>query len=256
MEMLHPYETHMPHRPVCPGDDRSIIWEDIALHSHRWSHINLTTKGPMIALQNFTCYSPLLRNLRSVMLDVSSPTDICRLFSSAPLLQDLAFCGSITLWRELARTIPLHQLVNLMVTVRIYEPDDANPDFYACLKEAALLEGLHFNVARIVPRPSTPSDVPLSLAFIHTHIHRLTLNGEIPSVLDQCSMPNLKELFVYSEYRPYVGGLLEIDPADIKRLVRFVSRSECSVRTFSCFRPMPLSTFKAFGRSGRRRRRH
>ncbi|KAK0434430.1 hypothetical protein EV421DRAFT_1740864 [Armillaria borealis] len=56
-------------------------------------------------------------------------------------------------------------------------------------------------------------------------------------------MPNLKELLVYSEYRPYVVGP-EIEHAELETLLRFVGHSECNVRTFSYFRPILFSTFK------------
>ncbi|SJL14458.1 uncharacterized protein ARMOST_17915 [Armillaria ostoyae] len=92
-----------------------------------------------------------------------------------------------------------------MVTAAIHKLDDANPDFYACLKEATMLEDLHFNIARrdSIAQPPTPSEVPPFPACIHNNIRKLTLDGEIPSILDRCSMSNLKDLLVYSDYRPW-----------------------------------------------------
>lgn len=108
-----------------------------------------------------------------------------------------------------------------------------------------MLEDLHFNIARPdgIVRLPTPSDVPLFLAFVHNNIRRLALEGEIPSILDRCSIQNLKEMLVYSEYRPYVVGP-EIEHAELRTLLRFVGCSECNVRTFSYFRPILLLTFK------------
>ncbi len=241
--MIHPRDVdpgdhYFFHSEVCPGDDRGIVWEDIILHSHRWSHIALSTQGSVAALRSFSCHLPCLRSLFLSIHDASSTTDICRLFSSVPLLRDLDFCGSIVLWRVLARTVPLHQLVNLTMSLRINEAgaensdlDDANPDFYACLKDAILLENLAFKVysERIIFQPSGPSDASLFHPFIHHNIHMLALDGDIPTVLGQCFMPNLKELFVYRDYEMELIAPMIAPPAHAGSLLRFACHSKSNL---------------------------
>ncbi len=243
--MLHPFETEFPHHSVCRGDDSDALLEEVALYSHRWSHIDFTICGPVPALQDFSCHLPLLRNL-SLMIADPDHTHVCRLFSSAPLLQDLAFCGSIVQWRNLSRAVPLVQLTKLWMSIN--ESVNANLDFYACVKEATMLEDLCFHVSReegdIVPS-SAPFDAQLHPAVVHNNIQKLTLPYEIPSILDRCLMPNLKEFFIYGERGEYAMVAPELEPAEVKVLLRFVWRSECKVRTFFCFRPMPVSAFKS-----------
>ncbi len=124
---IHHRRTGIPGQ-VCSGDDRDIIWEDIALHSHRWSHITLFILGRSLsAFQNFSRNLPLLRSLSLLAPDLTNP-HIGRLFSSAPLLQDLTFDGTIVLWRELSRAMPLSQLVKISVKVTMYKLDDASSD--------------------------------------------------------------------------------------------------------------------------------
>ncbi len=252
--MIHPRDVdpgdhYFFHREVCPGDDRGIVWEDIILHSHRWSHIALSTQGSVAALRSFSCHLPCLRSLFLSIHGASSTTDICRLFSSVPLLRDLDFCGSIVLWRVLARTVPLHQLVNLTMSLSINEAseensdlDDANPDFYACLKDAILLENLAFKVysERIIFQPSGPSDASLFHPFIHHNIHTLALDGDIPTVLGQCFMPNLKELFVYRDYEMELIAPMIAPPAHAGSLLRFACHSKSNLQTFSYFKSLPL----------------
>ncbi len=98
--MFHPSDADMFHRLICPGDDRDILWEDIALRSHRLAHIFLMISGSMSPLQTFSCHLPLLHRLCLVIRDVTRThvAHICRLFPSTPLLQDLAFCGSFHEW--------------------------------------------------------------------------------------------------------------------------------------------------------------
>ncbi len=146
MKIIHSHFTVLVHRLLNSGDDRDIIWEDLVLHSHRWSHVTLAMGGPMPTFQAFPCHLPLLRSLFLVTPDFSNP-HICHLFSSAPILQDLTFGGTIVMWRELARAVPLSQLVKLIIHVTMHKLDDACPDFYACVKEATILEDLRFLVS-------------------------------------------------------------------------------------------------------------
>ncbi len=55
-------------------------------------------------------------------------------------------------------------------------------------------------------------------------------------------MPDLKELFLYSEHARYVVGP-EVKPADLESLLRFVRRPECNCEHFPTL-PIPLSTRK------------
>ncbi len=51
---IHYRRTGIPGQ-VFSGDDTDIIWEDIALHSHRWSHITpFILGGSLSAFQNFS----------------------------------------------------------------------------------------------------------------------------------------------------------------------------------------------------------
>ncbi|KAK0434447.1 hypothetical protein EV421DRAFT_2039625 [Armillaria borealis] len=242
---IHHHSTGIPGQ-VCPGDDRDIIWDDIALHSHRWSHITLSIQGgPLSAFQNFSRKLPLLRSLS---LSASGLTNyhIGRLFPSAPLLQDLTFDGTIVLWRELARAMPLSQLVKLSVKVTMHRLDDPSPDFYTCMKEATMLENLEFSVSRDkdhVVQTSTPSNSQLLPTFVHNKIQNLKLDSDILSILDRCSIPNLKEIYISGKHRNYLAGP-EVEYG-VGPLLRFVERSECSVEAFSCydFKPVPLSEF-------------
>ncbi|PBK84056.1 hypothetical protein ARMGADRAFT_616957 [Armillaria gallica] len=242
---IHYHRTGLPGQ-VCSGDDRDIIWEDIALHSHRWSHITLfILGGSLSAFQNFSRNSPLLHSLSLLAPDHINP-HIGRLFSSAPLLQDLTFDGTIVLWRELARAMPLFQLVKLSVKVTMHKLDDACSDFYACVKEATMLEDLEFSVSHEkdhVVQTSAPSNSQLLPTFVHNKIQNLKLDSDILSILDRCSIPNLKELYISSKRRNYLAGP-EVE-IGVGPLLRFVERSECSVKAFSCYdlRPVPLSKF-------------
>ncbi|PBK59388.1 hypothetical protein ARMSODRAFT_1027444 [Armillaria solidipes] len=243
VEMVHPYDAKAPHH--CAGDDRDIILEDIVLHSQRWSHINFTICGPVSALQDFSSHLPLLRTLYLMTHDHNlAHAHILRMFSSAPLLQDLAFSGNIVQWRELSRAVPLSQLTKLVITIK--EPENANPDFYACVKEARALNNLYFHVSRQeehVAQSSLSFDAQLFPTFVHKNIRTLTLSGEIPSTLDRCFMPNLEQLFLYKEYSSILNGP-EVDPADLRTLFHFVWCSECHLQSFSYLRPVALSVFK------------
>ena len=45
-----------------------------------------------------------------------------------------------------------------------------------------------------------PSDLQLFPLFVHNNIWKLSLRDNIPSILDRCCMPNLKELSINSQY--------------------------------------------------------
>ncbi|PBK86710.1 hypothetical protein ARMGADRAFT_1086220 [Armillaria gallica] len=277
VEMVHPYDAKTPHH--CAGDDRDTILEDIVLHSQRWSHINFTICGPVSALQDFSSNLPLLRTLYLMTHDHNlAYAHILRMFSSAPLLQDLAFSGNIVQWRELSRAVPLFQLTKLVVTIK--EPENANPDFYACAKEARALNNLYFHgqeefcvvacvaawlrawyhagdhaeflvsyfhVSRQEEHAAQSSllfDAQLFPTFVHENIRTLTLNGEIPSTLDRCFMPNLEQVSLYKECSSILNGP-EVDPADLRTLFHFVRCSECYLQSFSYLRPVALSVFKS-----------
>ncbi|KAK0434436.1 hypothetical protein EV421DRAFT_1991890 [Armillaria borealis] len=235
IKMLHPCLSDETHHPICSGDDRDIIWEDIALHSQRWSHIDLEKHGPS-AFQDFSYQSPLLRSISYVLSGVTQ-TQNCPLFSSAPLLRDLSFLGWINHWRELARVTPLSHLTKLVVT--ILDGVDTNSEFYTCVKEARALGELHFHVKRQVPY-----DARLFPAVVHHNIQKLLLNDDIPAILDRCPMPNLTELFLYEGYSTFFDDP-EVSTADQTLLLRFVERSGCNMRDFHCFRPIPLLMFQS-----------
>ncbi|KAK0434418.1 hypothetical protein EV421DRAFT_1839740 [Armillaria borealis] len=238
----------MPHRQICSGDDRDIIWEDITLHSHRWSHISLIINELVPAFQNSSCHFPLLRSVFLMTFKLTSP-HICRLFSSAPLLQEFVFSGTIFMWREVARAVPLSQLVRLLVSVSMHKLDDVSPDIYACMTEVTVLEELCFHVSRREDRiiqPPAESNAQLLPTFVHNNIKKLDLDSGSLSILDQCSIPNLKELTISSGHGKYLSGS-EVESADpgVEYLLRFVERSECNVETFVSSLSMPLSTFKS-----------
>ncbi len=81
--------------------------------------------GSLSAFQNFSRNLPLLRSLSLLAPDLTNP-HIGRLFTSAPLLQDLTFDRTIVMWRELSRAMPLSQLVKISVKVTMYKLDDAS----------------------------------------------------------------------------------------------------------------------------------
>ncbi len=251
-EILRSQFTVLLHRLLSSHGDRDIVWEDLAVHSHRWSHMSLSIKGPVSAFENFSCNLPLLRSLTLLTPDLTNP-HIGRLFSSAPLLQDLTFTGTIVLWRELARAMPLSQLVRLAVGVTMHKLDDASPDFYACVKKATMLEDLEFLVTHkeddsedSVVQPSVQSNAQILPTFGHNSIKRLVLDSKSLSILDQCSVPNLKALSIYSGYGNHPGGS-EVESTDpgVEYLLRFVERSDCNVQTFVSFLSTPLSIFKS-----------
>ncbi len=71
------------------------------------------------------------------------------------------------------------------------------------------------------------------------------MDGEILSVLDQCSIPNLKELLILNEQRNHlVEPEVESTDLGVTHLLRFVEHSECNVESFIYLRPMVLSKFK------------
>ncbi len=112
-----------------------------------------------------------------------------------------------------------------------------------------MLEDLRFLVSHgedLVVQPSAPSNSQLLLpTLVHNNIQNLHLDGEILSVLDQCSIPNLKEILILNEQ----GNRLvepEVESIDlgVTHLLRFVERSECNVESFIYLKPMVLSKFK------------
>ncbi|SJL14475.1 uncharacterized protein ARMOST_17933 [Armillaria ostoyae] len=153
----------------------------------------------------------------SASTDLSLPfcpalADNFSMFSSAPFLQDVAVSGYLDQWRKLfaiSVAFPAHHAH--------HSHPGANPDFYACVKEVGVSWNLHFdiNTWRII-RSSTLSDAQLLPVLTNNDIRTVTLNGEIPSVLDRYSLLNWKELFLY----------------------------KCNIQAFSYFRPISLSTFK------------
>ncbi|KAK0224895.1 hypothetical protein EDD85DRAFT_1027655, partial [Armillaria nabsnona] len=105
----------------------------------------------------------------------------------------------------------------------IKEPENANPDFYACAKEARALNNLYFHVSRQeehVAQSSLPFDAQLFPTFVHENTRTLTLNGEIPSTLHRCFMPNLEQLSPYKEYSSVLNSP-EVDPAALRTLFHF-----------------------------------
>ncbi len=240
---FHTYENDIFHR-VCPGDDADFILEDINLHSRRWSQIHLIIDGPMPSLQSFPRRLPLLHSLCLILLNCPR-VKVWRLSSSASLLRDVYFGGSIVQWRHLHRVVPLSQLTKLAVI--IHGPVHADPDFYACVKEAAMLEDLCFAAPRREGRTvqsSAPFDLQLFPTFVHSNIWKLTLGGNIPSILYRCCMPNLMELIVHGKHEDRVTAP-EVELADLKVLLHFLSYSECNMRIFHCSKPIPVSTLKS-----------
>ncbi|PBK61863.1 hypothetical protein ARMSODRAFT_1025403 [Armillaria solidipes] len=208
MRMICLPSIGMSHRQICSGDDRDIVWEDITLHSHQWSHINLIINELVPALQNSS---------------------------------SLTFVG-------VARAVPLFQLVRLVVCVLMYKLDDVSPDIYACMMEATMLEELCFYISRWENRqPSAESNAQLLPTFIHNSIKALVLDSGSLSILDQCSIPNLKELSIGSRHTKNFLSVSEVESTDpgVEYLLRFVERSECNVQTFVSSLSMLLSTFKS-----------
>ncbi len=84
----------LPRRHMCAGDARDVILEDIVTHCQRSTKKYFIIDGPISTLQAFSSYSLLLRALSAVIYS-PGPADahIFRMFSSAPLLQDIAFSG-------------------------------------------------------------------------------------------------------------------------------------------------------------------
>ncbi|KAK0212006.1 hypothetical protein IW262DRAFT_1467426 [Armillaria fumosa] len=211
---------------------------------------DLNIKGPVSAFETFSCNLPLLRSLSLLTLDRVTNPHIGRLFSSAPLLQDLTFVGTIVLWRELSPVMPLSQLVRLVVVVMTHKIDDTREDFSVCVREATMLEDLDFYATQddsedTVIQPSGHPNVQLLPTFIHNVIQKLALESESLSILDPYSIPHLKELSIHGQHRDHSGGS-HVESADpgVEYLFRFVERSECNVQTFNSFLSMPLSIFK------------
>ncbi|KAK0209783.1 hypothetical protein IW262DRAFT_1498240 [Armillaria fumosa] len=84
------------------------------------------------------------------------------LLESLPFSEISPSAWSIAVWRVLAQTAPLHQIVYLTMSLSINKAsdqntdlNDADPDFYACLKDAILLENLSFKICteRIIFQP-------------------------------------------------------------------------------------------------------
>ncbi|KAK0436301.1 uncharacterized protein EV420DRAFT_241876 [Desarmillaria tabescens] len=246
INMINPFKADIPHRPVFPSDDRDRILEDITRHSHRYSRITLIIGGPVSTAQNFSCRLPLLRSLFLAVFDINNPR-ICRLFSSAPLLQDVNFVGPIVMWREFARVVSLSQLVRLTVH------DDIMPDFYACVKETTALEDLYFRISHLedqVVQPSTPgSNAQLLPTFVHNNIQKLVLDGKLLCILDRFSIPNLKELLICSKLGEDHLVRPEVESPDlgvgVGHLLRFLKGSECNLQAFHCFIPIPLSALRS-----------
>ncbi len=235
--MFHTCVPDETGREICPGDDRDIIWADMTLHSQRWSHIYIEKDRPSpFQLQDFSYHLPLLHSISYLLLGATQ-NQVCPLFSSAPLLRDLSFFGSIDHWRELVRVTPLPQLTKLAVT--ILDGINTNLEFYTCVKEAHALEELHFHVER-----QAPYDARLFPAVVHRNIQKLLFSDDIPVILDRCPMPNLKELFLYGGYSTFFDDP-EVSPADQTLFLRFVERSGCNVREFRCFRPIPVLMFQS-----------
>ncbi len=116
------------------GDDESIIWEAFTPMVSCKSHHRRPRVTPLIC--SLCLLTPDFTNLL-----------IGYLLSSTPLLQDLTFGGTIVLWQELARAMPLTQLVRMAVTILVHKQDDTSSNFYACVQEAAMLEDLEFLVS-------------------------------------------------------------------------------------------------------------
>ncbi len=110
-----------------------------------------------------------------------------------------------------------------------------------------MLEDLDFSVSDEkdhVVKTSAPSNSQLLPTFVHNKIQQhLKLDSDTLSILDRCSILNLKELYISSKRGNYLAGP-EVE-IGVGLLLRFVERSECSVEAFSCYdlRPMPLSKF-------------
>ncbi|SJL14465.1 uncharacterized protein ARMOST_17922 [Armillaria ostoyae] len=226
---------------VRAGDNRDVILKDITLQSHRWFHMDLIIEGPMSTFQSVPYHLPLLRSLCVVSSNRPRAT-VWHLFSSAPLLRDLTFCGCIVQWRGLSQSVSLSQLTKLVID--IFDYVYADPDFYACVKEATMLEDLYFAISGRedhIVQASAPSDLQLFPPFVHNSIWKLSFRDEIPSILDRCCMPNLKELSISGQYVIPSG----LEPVDLKVLLRFVLHSECNVRKFCCFKPIPFSALKS-----------
>lgn len=86
----------LPRRHMHAGDARDVILEDIVTHCQRSSKKYFIIDGPVPTLQAFSSYSPLLLVLSVVMYSPGpADADIFRMFSSAPLLQDIAFSGYV-----------------------------------------------------------------------------------------------------------------------------------------------------------------